>query len=236
MSKMAEGSFPGQQLDPADNTGRCTPDVTIVVVNYNGTGCLDRCLLALLAEKSPWTYEVLVIDNASVDGSPDIVRKYCRGGGRVRLQCSPENLGYAGAVNLALQNVNSKYLAVLNMDLVVQPGWLQPLIDYLEQSSRVAAVNPMILLMDGEHVNAAGQHIHVTGLGFNSSLGMPAREMGNDPIQVSGLHGGAFVIRTDLLRSLGGMDETGFLYHEDVNLSWLLRICGLPRRCFTIIF
>jgi GT2 family glycosyltransferase len=228
---MTDRSFSGQQLNVSDRTGGGAPDVTIVVVNFNGAGCLGRCLSALLAEKSPWSYEVLVVDNASVDGSPDIVREHSFQDGRVRLERSPENLGYAGAVNLALQKIDSRYLAVLNMDLVVQPGWLQPLIDFLEQSPRVAAVNPMILLMDGEHINAAGQHVHVPGLCFNSALGSDIMELDSYTLQVSGLHGGAFVIRTDLLRSLGGMDEAGFLYHEDVNLSWLLHICDYDLYC-----
>jgi len=87
------------------------------------------------------------------------------------------------------------------------------------------------MLFDGRHVNAAGQWIHVTGLGFNRDLGRPRETMGDVPFPVAGLNGAAFVIRRALLEEIGGMDSSGFLYHEDVNLSWLLRVMGYELAC-----
>src|SRR5438094_489739 len=91
---------------------------------------------------------------------------------RTTTVCGPVVLGGgAGGVSLALNAAHGVYVAVLNMDVAVEPGWLKPLVTFLEANPRVGAVNPLILLKDGERVNALGQDVHVTGLGFNRGLG-----------------------------------------------------------------
>ncbi len=141
------------------------------------------------------------------------------------------NLGYAAAVNVALERARGEFLAVLNMDLVVEPGWLPPLLAFLRDNPRAGIVNPLILLADGSGVNAAGQDVHVTGLGFNRGLDRSVESAGSVPFEVSGIQGSAFLVRTADLRRLGGMDDLGFLYHEDVNLSWLYRLAGFNLWC-----
>ena len=118
------------------------------------------------------------------------------------------------------------------MDVVVSPGWLDPLISFLEATPDAGAVCPLIVLeSDPGRINAAGQNVHVTGLGFNRWLEQPRERAGAGPFRVSGLHGAAFLIRRDLFESIGGWDESGFLYHEDVELSWLLRLAGREIYC-----
>jgi len=170
---------------------------------------------------------VLVVDNASSDGSDAIAEHAAEQHESVRLLRSPTNRGYAGAVNLALAEARGTYVAVLNMDVIVSPGWLDPLISFCEATPDAGAVCPLIVLeSDPGRVNAAGQNVHVTALGFNRWLEQPRERAGREPFRVSGLHGAAFLIRRDQLESIGGWDESGFLYHEDVELSWLLRLAG----------
>ncbi len=176
--------------------------------------------------------EVLVVDNASSDGSGAIAEAAAERHESVRLLRSPTNRGYAGAVNLALAEARGRYVAVLNMDVVVGAGWLDPLIGFLEETPDAGAVCPLIVLQsDPGRINAAGQSIHVTGLGFNRWLGEPRERAGIQPLGVSGLHGAAFLIRRELFEGIGGWDESGFLYHEDVELSWLLRVAGKEIYC-----
>ena len=118
-----------------------------------------------------------------------------------------------------------------NMDTVPEPGWLEPLAAALRENSNVAAVNPLLLLMDGVSVNAAGQTIHVTGLGFNRGLGEPAGKFGDRMFAVDGIHGAFFAMKRSTYDLVGGFDATGFLYHEDVNCSWLLRLAGYELCC-----
>jgi GT2 family glycosyltransferase len=173
-----------------------------------------------------------VVDNASSDDSAAIAERVAEEHDSVRLLRSPTNRGYAGAVNLALAEARGEHLAVLNMDVVVSPGWLDPLVRLLEANPDAGVACPLIVLeSDPERINAAGQNLNKSGLGFNRWLGKPRERAGDQPLQVTGLHGAAFLIRRDLLQRLGGWDETGFLYFEDVELSWLLRIAGAEIWC-----
>jgi GT2 family glycosyltransferase len=176
--------------------------------------------------------EVLVVDNASSDGSDSIAEAAAERHESVRLLRSPTNRGYAGAVNLALAEARGEYVAVLNMDVVVSPGWLDPLVSFLERTPAAGAVCPLIVLeSEPRRINAAGQNVHVTGLGFNRWLGEPRERAGSAPFGVSGLHGAAFLIRRQDLEAIGGWNESGFLYHEDVELSWLLALAGREIHC-----
>jgi GT2 family glycosyltransferase len=206
------------------------PLVSVVVVNYNGGVRLARCLESLLHGTYP-AQEFIIVDNASTDNSPEIIKDFAKTHSSLITLWSASNLGYAGAVNLALASARGDYLAVMNMDVTVERDWLEPLIAFLKEHRGTGAVNPLILLADGERVNAEGLDIHVTGLGFTRGLGRPLDKSPRSPVQTSGLSGAVFVISTDLLRRIGGLDTTGFLYHEDVNLSWLLHLIGLDLYC-----
>jgi GT2 family glycosyltransferase len=206
--------------------------VSAVVVNYNGADALEGCLGALVSGSDAATTEILVVDNASTDGSAAIAERLAAEHHRVRLIRSEVNRGYAGAVNLALPEARGDVLAVLNMDVVVGSGWLEPLIALLDGKPEAGVACPLILLeSDPDRINAAGQNLNVTGLGFNRWLGKPREKADSEPFRVTGLHGAAFVIRRSLLERLGGWDEIGFLYFEDVELSWLLRIAGSEIWC-----
>ncbi len=211
-------------------------DVSVVVVNYNGAEDIAECLQALakdLEDAGGPAAEVLVVDNASTDDSAGLAdRAAVSSEGAIRVLRSPENRGYAGAVNFALEEARGRFVAVLNMDAVVSPGWLAPLVSFLDQNPETGAVSPLILLYDDpETINAAGQDLNVTGLGFNKWLGKPRERAGTEPFRTSGLHGGAFVVRREILDRLGGWDETGFLYSEDVQLSSLLQLIGADVHC-----
>jgi GT2 family glycosyltransferase len=203
---------------------------SLVVVSYNGGERLRTCLTSLVATTAP-DVDILVIDNASSDGSPEELRRLANEHPRLRIRLEDQNLGYAWAVNEVLAECRTPYLGVLNMDLVFEPGWLEPLVRFLEERPEVAAVNPLVLLSGTERVNTCGHDVHLTGLGFTRAFGEPSSRMGPEPVEVSGISGAAFVVRADVLRRLGGIDSTGFLYHEDTNLSWLLRLAGHTLYC-----
>jgi GT2 family glycosyltransferase len=193
---------------------------------------LEGCLRALLEDSGGTEVETLVVDNASSDDSAAIAEKLASEHDSVRVIRSPTNRGYAGAVNVALPEARGEFLAVLNMDVVVSPGWLDPLVSLLAANPDAGVGCPVILLeSDPGKINAAGQNLNKTGLGFNRRLGEPREVAGDEPFQVTGLHGAAFVIRKARLEQLGGWDESGFLYFEDVELSWLLRIAGSEIWC-----
>ena len=203
-----------------------TATASIVLVNYNGGEALHRSIESLLAT-APGA-EVVVVDNASTDGSADLPAHLAN---RVRLIRNDTNRGYAAALNCGARQTNGEMLVFSNMDTLFEPGWLEPLIEQLSRDPQCGAVNPLIVLMDGERVNAAGQHIHVTALGFNRGLNDPVSRYGHEPFEVSGIQGAVFAMRRSVYERIGAFDEVGFLYHEDVDISWLLLLAGYTLYC-----
>lgn len=206
------------------------PLVTVVIVNYRSGHHLQNCLDSLLDQDQGVLTECIVVDNASGDDSFEAARKAAEAGKVIAIE-SDRNLGLAGGVNLALPVARGQYLAVVNPDTISEPGWLVPLIEVMQADPEIGVACPLVLLTGSEKINSAGQHVHVTGLGFNRLLGAPAAAAGEGPHEVPGLHGAGFLIETDLLRRIGGWDETGFLYQEDVSLSWTVRLLGRSIVC-----
>ncbi len=207
------------------------PRVSVVVVNYNGLAHLAECLTALQQDDASPPFEIIVVDNASTDGSLGLLAEWATPGG-IRVVENTVNRGYAGGVNSARRQLRGDFVVALNPDCVVTPGWLSPLVEFLDGRPEAGAANPLILLhADDERINAAGQSAHVTGLGFNRWLWRPRGVAGARPFRVSGLQGGALIVRRDLLEQMDGWDESGFLYHEDVELSWLLQLMGYDLYC-----
>ena len=199
--------------------------VTAVIVNYRSGDDLARCLPGVLAAGDRLA-RVVVLDNDSGDDSWHHAENLARSDDRIEIVLSDVNLGLAGAVNQILPSVVTEYLAVLNPDSTPLDDWLEPLVSALESDPDVGAACPLVLVETTGEINSAGQHVHVTGLGFNRHLHSTPEDVPSPPHLVGGLHGVAFLIKTDLLRELGGWDATGFLYHEDVALSWDLALSG----------
>lgn len=199
-------------------------DVIVIVVGYNDRTSLPICVAALAED--PTARRIVVIDNASTDGTEAILADLEAIDPRVEAIRNPENVGYAGAINGVLASIPTEYLAVVNADVVASPGWLTPQIEYLDANPQCAATCPTVTLAGTDDLNAAGLDIQVTGLGFNRRLYQPVTEAETQPIEVPGLQGGAFVVRCQALEDAGGWYPGGFLYHEDVELSWTLRLLG----------
>lgn len=218
---------------------RATPErplVSIIIVSYNSGTHLAECLTALMLAEPSLRTETLVVDNASNDNSLAVAEEWAKQHRDLQVIHSQVNRGYAGGVNLALSQAQGTYIAVLNPDMIVSPGWLTHLVAFLEAHPSGGAVNPLIVLhASDERINAAGQDVHLTGLGFNRWLGQPCSRAGSEPMRVSGIQGGAFLIRRCLLEQMGGWDESGFLYHEDVELSWTLHLMGYDLYCLPAV-
>ena len=120
------------------------PDVTVVMVTYNRWD-LTKEALRLLAESTEPIYEVVVVDNASTDGTSDELAKV-RG---ARILRNPRNLGFGPATNQGAAVGRGRHLALLNSDAWVRPGWLEPLIEVIDADTSVAAVAPKLLYPDG---------------------------------------------------------------------------------------
>jgi GT2 family glycosyltransferase len=182
---------------------------------------VGQVLRSLLED--PHEYEIVVVDNASTDGSALFVDQAFPG---VRLIQSPRNLGFGQGNNLGAQWARGAYLAFLNPDAVVEPGWLEALIGALESEPQAGLATSKILLMDDPaRINACGMEVHCTGVTLCRGLGS-ARDAFSEMEEVGAVSGAAFVARREVYESLGGFDSTFFLYMEDTDLSWRARLAG----------
>lgn len=199
---------------------------SVIIVNYNGRCHLPRCLDSLLSDGIT-NVEIIVVDNASSDGSDDLVAHDYP---QVRLIRSRENLGFGGANNLAASQAQGRYLAFLNPDTVVTTGWLDALITALEEQPQAGLATSQILLLDQPgRVNAAGNEMHLSGLTLCRGLGDAAGcwQQGD---RVTAVSGAAFVMRRSLFAELNGFDADYFMYFEDTDLSLRARLLGYDCR------
>jgi GT2 family glycosyltransferase len=202
---------------------------SIIIVSYNSLRDLEQCLNSLLKSNTSDT-EIIVVDNASQDGSTEMVQSRFP---LALLICSPENVGFGAANNLGASQARGEYLAFLNPDTIVTQGWLPPLLEVLESDPKVGMATSRILLMsDPNRVNTCGNDVHLSGLALCRGLGQAASSPPSGKTElVAAISGAAFAIRRELFHANGGFDEAFFLYMEDTDLSLRIRLAGYQIAC-----
>jgi GT2 family glycosyltransferase len=206
------------------------PTVAVVILNWNGHDYLARFLPSVLSS----TYKPIkwvVADNASTDESVAFIRNTYPD---VEILQNLQNMGYAGGYNWALQQVQADYYLLLNSDVEVTPGWIEPLIQTMEQNQRVAACQPKIRSIHQpdqfEYAGACGGWIDA--LGYPFARGRVLDDCERDEGQYDSIEpcfwatGAALCIRADLFHEAGGFDARFFAHQEEIDLCWRLQRMG----------
>jgi GT2 family glycosyltransferase len=197
------------------------PFVTVVVVTWQGRHLLGPCLTSLKAQTLP--HRLLVVDNASTDGTAEFLAAEHPEATVLR---TPANLGFAGGVATGLERVETPYVALLNNDAEAGPGWLAALVGALDRHPGAAAVTSRMLLRDRPGtLNNTGVLLLPHGYGADRGLGEPDGAY-REPDEVFGFSGGAAGLRMTAVRDVGGFPRPFFLYYEDTDVSWRLRLAG----------
>lgn len=198
------------------------PDISVIIVNYNGVRHLRTCLGALEAQQGV-PFETIVVDNASSDGSIDLLRTAFPA---IRLVALDANHGFAGGNNRGAAQARGRWLVFLNNDTRVAPGWLLALRDGLEWSPDTALVTSRIVYMhDPTILDSAGDGVTRAGGAFKHGHGASVSRYLRRQ-EVFGACGAAFLIVRRVYEEIGGFDEDFFLSHEDVDLSYRARLRG----------
>ena len=218
--------------------GTSPPTLSVVVVTYNSEAYVGTALRALGKASSATSFEVIVVDNASVDASIDAVRAEYPD---ATIVASPENLGFAAACNLAAWQARGDYLLFLNPDSETDPGAIDLAVEHLAKHPEVGVVGGRTRYADG-HLNPTccfaeptlwSAICYATGLAsvFRRSTFLNPEAIGGwdrDSDRAVEVITGCFaLLRTPLFRSLGGFDERFFLYSEDTDLCRRVRDLGL---------
>jgi GT2 family glycosyltransferase len=221
-----------------------TPGITAIVVNYNSGRYLAECLDSLNTAITGVNWEVVVVDNASSDGSEAAAEtESIDSGKRRRLVRLPNNTGFATAANLGARTGAADLLLFINPDCVAIPGFIEPLINELDASPRRAAVAPCVINEDGSpQGNARGDPTMMTGLFGRSTLlsrMFPSAAVARRNVRiprtaqeresaasVDWVSGSCLLVRRAAFNEVGGFDERYFLYWEDADLCRRLRNAG----------
>ncbi len=203
--------------------------VSVIIPNWNGTRLLPTCLDSLRGQ-SRRPHEVIVVDNASTDGSVDLIsRDYPE----VRIVTMPETRLFAGAVNAGIRQARGNVIALLNNDTEADPCWLAELCSALERHPEAGFCATKMLLFDRRNViNSAGDSFGVDGTPGNRGVWEEDRGQYDAEDYVFGACGGAVAYRRSMLDDIGLFDEDLVAYCEDVDLNFRAQVAGY--RCLFV--
>lgn len=197
--------------------------LVVVIPNYNGAKFVRNCMDSLLVENVP----VIVVDNASTDGSDQIMAEYARQYPElVTLVTMETNTGFCGAVNEGITHADAEYVILLNNDTVIEQGFCQALLQRMESDERIFSVSSkMIDLYHPDRMDDAGDLYCCLGWAFSPAKGRNVTEY-DRACKVFAACGGAAIYRTSILQKIGTFDENHFAYLEDVDLGYRARLHG----------
>lgn len=201
----------------------------VVILNWNGKEQLKTFLPSVVAHTP--NAEIILADNASTDDSIEWLKKNYP---LVRIISLAENFGYAGGYNEALKFVDSEFLVLLNSDVEVTPGWLEPMVEALQASNDIAACQPKILSYKEkelfEYAGAAGGFIDSYGIPF--CKGRILNSIEKDTLQYNTVDsifwatGACFCVRNSIFKQTGGFDADFFAHMEEIDLCWTIHRLG----------
>ena len=199
-----------------------SPDVSVVIVTWNGRRYLQACLDAVAAQQGV-DAETILVDNASTDGTVDFVRQAFPW---VRIVALPENRGFAGGNNAGVREARGRLVALLNNDTIADPGWLRALRHGLDAEVGFAlAASRIVYVHDPALIDSAGDGMLRWGAAFKRHHGSPV-DAAPESGEVFGVCGAACLMPKAVFDELGGFDEHFFASHEDVDLSYRARLRG----------
>ena len=203
----------------------------VVILNWNGIAYLKEFLPSLLSYTSIPDVELVVADNASSDGSVEFLKaQYAE----IKVVKLDKNYGFTGGYNRALAQLNADYFMILNSDIEVTEGWIQPLIALMDQQADVAACSPLLLDYNRkekyEYAGAAGGYIDRYGYTFCRGRIFDKQEeiqsAYNKATDVFWTTGACMLVRAEMFQKAGGFDENFFAHMEEVDLCWRWKNMG----------
>lgn len=208
-------------------------DVSIIIVNYNTKELLKQTIESVINNTKGLEYEIIVVDNASVDGSIELIKNEFKD---VLLIENKNNLGFSKANNIGIKKSNGKYVLLLNSDTVVLDKTIKICFDYMEENIDIGALGCKVVLNDGrlDHACKRGFPTPSASLYYMLKLNkfFPKSKkfgqytmsyVGEDEIsEVDSLMGAFMMVRKDVIDKIGLLDEDFFMYGEDID--WCFRI------------
>jgi hypothetical protein len=196
--------------------------VSVIFVNYNGKeDDIETCLSSLYKQTFK-DFEVIFVDNDSQDDSIEYVKKNFP---KVRIIESKKNLGFAAGNNLGVRHARGKYVFILNLDTQIEKNCLKELVECAKRN-RNSGLCPKILFFDKrDKINTTGIAFSYLGFGWCDNLEKNDKDFLEEK-ELIFPSGAAFLIDKETFNEVGGFDKNYFIYYEDADLGWRLRLKG----------
>jgi N-acetylglucosaminyl-diphospho-decaprenol L-rhamnosyltransferase len=199
-------------------------DLSIVLVSYNDVRRLRACLAALKENPPSAEHEILVVDNASTDGSPEAVRREFLD---VRVIANPGNAGFSAANNRGVAASRGRFLLFLNTDTLVPRGALTALLERLASDPSAGAAGPALVHGPGDYQVSFGNRVEFFAQVFQKFVLNPrwkrALRRRRDEREAGWLSAACLLCRREAFEQTGGFDERFFIYFEDIDLCVRMR-------------
>lgn len=196
--------------------------VTVVIPNYNGIKYIRGCMDSLRSQEGE-PFELLVIDNASKDGSLEVLQQEYP---EARVIALSENTGFCHAVNVGIRESRTPYVILLNNDTIVKEGFVQALVKAVEEAEDIFSVSSMMLSMQDETIiDDAGDGYSAFGWAYSRGKGRPASQY-EKRAEIFAACGGASIYRKKIIEEIGYFDENHFAYLEDIDIGYRAKIYG----------
>lgn len=201
-------------------------DVTVIIPNYNGKQYIRECL-GSLCRQSCGQVPVIVVDNASADGSLEIIRQEFPEVTCIKL---PENQGFCRAVNIGIRAADTTYVILLNNDTAVKEDFVPELLQAIQKDGRIFSCQAQMRQMDcPELLDSAGDFYSAFGWALSRGKNAPC-EAYRQESSIFSACAGAAIYRKELFEKIGYFDEEHFAYLEDVDIGYRAKIAGYENR------
>jgi len=199
------------------------PSVSILILNFNGLPFIKKCLNSVLRTDYP-NFEILFVDNGSLDGSIDIVKSTFKCP-HLKIVENAQNMGYSCVNNVVSTFVRSQIIAFLDIDTEVNPNWLKEAVSVLEAEKENGAVQPKLLMMN-KLIDGVGDVVN--RFGFSTMRGHGEKDFGqyDKKEEIFSARGAALITKRRIFEEIGGVDPVFFIHLWDVDIGWRLRLAG----------
>lgn len=212
-------------------------DLSILILNYNTADLTLQCLRSVYESKGRYSFEVIVIDNASTDDSVERIRAEFP---QAKLICNSVNAGFAAGNNLGIAQAEGKYILLLNSDTVVKEDTFAVMLDFMEANPHVGASGCKVVLPDGSLDKACKRGFPTPSAAFYYAFGISKLFPNNprfnqyhmshlDPDEqypIDCLVGAFMLVRRAVIDEVGGLDESFFMYGEDIDWCYRIKQAG----------
>ncbi len=212
--------------------------LSIIIVNYNTYGLTKQTIDSVLKESYPFEYEIILVDNASMDGSIELLKEDFKDIPNIHIIVNTDNLGFGRANNIGFDKSVGEYVLLLNSDTIVGDTTLNKCVEYIEQRKSIGALGCKVMLEDGtlDHACKRGFPTPQASLYYFLKLGKKdpmkyglyeALHVGEDEIgEVDVLTGAFMMIPRKIIEQVGLFDEDYFMYGEDIDLCYKIKEAG----------